>query len=61
MARKNKLGTPYLGLPTLSLEEVKLIKRYLAKRSLSAKEYMVYLLRQRKDEMQKYLDHEITA
>lgn len=60
MARTNKLGTPYLGLPTLSVEEIRLIKKYLAVRGLSAKEYFVYLLRQRKDEMQKYLNDEKT-
>jgi hypothetical protein len=61
MARTNKLGTPYLGLPTLKRDEVKLIKRYLAVRGLSAKEYMVFLLRQSKSEMLKHIEHETTT
>lgn len=45
MARTNKLGTPYLGLPALTPAEVKQIKRYLTKRKLSAKDLLVYLIR----------------
>lgn len=55
MARINKLGTPYLGLPTLEPDEVKRIKRYLKWRKLSAKAYLVYLLRKQREEMEKFI------
>ncbi len=45
MARINKLGTPYLGLPTLSDEEIAETKAYIKDKGISAKELLVYLLR----------------
>lgn len=44
MARKNKLGTPFLGL-ALEKPEEKEIKAYLKKEGISAKQLMRYLLR----------------
>lgn len=47
MARKNKLGTPYLGLKGLDAAEVKAIKQYLGPRGkgISAKHWLRYLIR----------------
>lgn len=45
MARKNKMGTPFLGLG-FEKEEVKAIKKHLKDSDISAKQYLRFLVRQ---------------
>lgn len=45
MARKNKNGTPYLGLFDVRSPETKAIRAYLKKKDVSAKHWLRYLIR----------------
>lgn len=45
MARKNKLGTPYLGLFYTRSSEARAVRAYLKTKQVSAKHWLRYLIR----------------